>query len=112
VTPPGSVGGTLTLDLAAKKQELKKRLRFFATVSADSTLVARGKAIKKKATELAANQKTKVKGQAQACEAQEARKQARGAGPRRDEGEGDCDRSRWRRGRRHDQGEAESLRPR
>jgi hypothetical protein len=51
----------LTLDLGATKQALRKRLTFFATASADSTLVARGKAIRRKAKELAANQKTKVK---------------------------------------------------
>jgi subtilisin family serine protease len=51
----------LTLDLGAKKQELKKKLKFFATASADSALVATGKAIKNTAKQLAANQKTKVK---------------------------------------------------
>jgi hypothetical protein len=60
--PDGGPGaGPLTLDLGAKKQELKKKLKFFATASADSTLVARGTAIKKKTKELAANEKTKVK---------------------------------------------------
>jgi hypothetical protein len=38
-----------------------KRLKFFATADAGSTLVAKGKGIKKTATELAANEKTKVK---------------------------------------------------
>lgn len=51
----------MTLKLAAKKQPLRKKLKFFATASADSTLVARGKAIKETAKVLAANQKTKVK---------------------------------------------------
>src|SRR5215218_6059505 len=61
-TPNGGPGaGSLTLDLAAKKQKLKKKIKFFATASADSTLVARGKAIKKKTKELAANEKTKIK---------------------------------------------------
>jgi hypothetical protein len=57
----GRGAGPPTLDLGAKKQELKKKLKFFATASADSTLVARGTAIKKKTKELAANEKTKVK---------------------------------------------------
>src|SRR5215218_5365796 len=61
-TPNGGPGaGSLTLDLAAKKQKLKKKIKFFATASADSTLVARGKAIKEKTKELAANEKTKIK---------------------------------------------------
>jgi hypothetical protein len=60
--PDGGPGaGSLTLDLEAKKQKLKKKLKFFATASADSTLVAKGRAIKKKTRELAANEKTKVK---------------------------------------------------
>jgi len=59
--PGPPAGGTLTLDLAAKKQKLKKRLTFFATASVDSALVARGKAIKRTATDLEANRKTKVK---------------------------------------------------
>jgi Glucose / Sorbosone dehydrogenase len=51
----------LALDLKAKNQTLNKKLTFLATASADSTLVARGKAIKKKTQELAANEKAKVK---------------------------------------------------
>lgn len=51
----------MTLDLGAKKQKLKKRLKFFAIASADSILMARSKAIKKNTKELAANEKTKVK---------------------------------------------------
>jgi glucose/arabinose dehydrogenase len=53
--------GPLTLYLRAEKQALRKKLTFFATASAASTLVARGKAIKETAKELASNQKTKVK---------------------------------------------------
>jgi glucose/arabinose dehydrogenase len=51
----------MTLKLGAKKQPLRKKLKFFATASADSTLVARGKAVKETAKVLAANQKTTVK---------------------------------------------------
>jgi hypothetical protein len=60
---PGLGAGpvALTLDLEAKKQELKKKLKLFSTASADSTLVAKGKAIKKTTKELAANERTKVK---------------------------------------------------
>jgi 6-phosphogluconolactonase (cycloisomerase 2 family) len=58
---PGPGPPALTLDLGAKKQKLKKKLKFFATASADSTLVARGKGIRKKTSELAANEETKVK---------------------------------------------------
>ena len=57
---PG-VQSPLTLDLVAKKQKLRKKLKFFATASSDSTLVARGKAIKKTTKELPANEKTRVK---------------------------------------------------
>jgi glucose/arabinose dehydrogenase len=56
---PGA--GSLTLDLEARKQELRKKLEFFATADADSTVVATGKAIKATAKELAPNQKTKIK---------------------------------------------------
>jgi glucose/arabinose dehydrogenase len=59
--PPPDGDAPLTLDLGAKKQKLRKKIKFFATASADSTLVVRGKAIKKKTKELAANEKTKVK---------------------------------------------------
>jgi hypothetical protein len=55
------VGPGLTLDLVARKQELRRKLTFFATASADATLVAKGKVIKKTTKRLAANQKTKVK---------------------------------------------------
>jgi hypothetical protein len=51
----------LTLDLRAKKQELRKKIKFFATASSDSTLTAKGKKIKETTKQLAANQKTKVK---------------------------------------------------
>jgi hypothetical protein len=54
------LGPGLTLDLGAKEQELGRKLRFFATSSADATLVARGKAIKKTTQRLAANEKTKI----------------------------------------------------
>jgi hypothetical protein len=61
--PPGTPppAEALTLDLGAKKQKLKKKVKFFATASVASTLVAEGKKIKEKTTQLAANQKTKVK---------------------------------------------------
>jgi hypothetical protein len=68
VPPPNPLpppGGTpppeLTLDLKAKKQELRKKLKFSATASAASTLVATGKAIKETTKQLGANEKTKVK---------------------------------------------------
>jgi glucose/arabinose dehydrogenase len=54
-------GAILSLDLEAKKQGLNKKLTLFATASAESALVMRGKAIRKRATELAANERTKVK---------------------------------------------------
>jgi hypothetical protein len=61
--PPG--GGpppeALTLDLGAKKQEVKKKVKFSATASVDSTLVAEGKKIKDTTTQLAADQKTTIK---------------------------------------------------
>ena len=50
----------LTLHLKAEKQGMSKRLRFFATASADSTLVARGKGIEETVEKLAANQRTEV----------------------------------------------------
>jgi hypothetical protein len=59
--PTAGFFGSLTLDLESKKQELRKRLKFFATADADSTLVANSKAIKETTKELAANQKTKVR---------------------------------------------------
>jgi hypothetical protein len=61
--PPG--GGpppeALTLDLGAKKQKVKKKVKFSATASVDSTLVVEGKKIKETTTELAADQKTTIK---------------------------------------------------
>jgi hypothetical protein len=64
--PPAPPPGTpppeaLTLDLGAKKQELRKKIKFFATASAASTLVATGKKIKDTTKPLAADQKTNVK---------------------------------------------------
>ena len=65
-SPPSPDGGTgpgpvpLTLDLEPKKRKLRK-LKFFATANVASTLVARGKEIKKTTKQLAANQETKVK---------------------------------------------------
>lgn len=58
---PGPGTAPLSLDLEAKKQELRKKLKFFATATADSTLVARGKAIKTTTRQLAADERTKVK---------------------------------------------------
>jgi plastocyanin len=57
---PGPGPGPLTLELGAKKQELTKKLKFFATSSADSTLVAGG-SVKQTTVQLAADEKTKVK---------------------------------------------------
>jgi glucose/arabinose dehydrogenase len=59
--PGAGPGPVLTLDLEAKKQKLKKKLKLFATASADSTLVAEGKAIKETTKELAANETTRFK---------------------------------------------------
>jgi hypothetical protein len=59
--PGGTPPPELTLDLAAKKQELRKKIKFFATASVASTLVAQGKAIKETTKQLGANEKTKVK---------------------------------------------------
>jgi len=56
-TPPPP----LTLDLTAKRQELRKKLKFSATANAGSTLVATGKEIKRTTKALAADQKTTVK---------------------------------------------------
>jgi glucose/arabinose dehydrogenase len=50
----------LTLEVEAKRQRLKKKLRVFARASADSTLLVTGKAIKETAKELAGNLKTKI----------------------------------------------------
>jgi hypothetical protein len=64
--PPPSPPGTpppepLTLDLGAKKQKVKKKVKFSATANVASTLVAEGKKIKEGTTQLAANQKTTIK---------------------------------------------------
>jgi hypothetical protein len=59
--PGGGAPEPLTLDLKAKKQELRKKIKFSATASAASSLVATGKAIKETTKQLAANEKTKVK---------------------------------------------------
>jgi glucose/arabinose dehydrogenase len=61
ISTPGPGPEALTLDLEAKKQKLKKKLKLLATASADSSLVAEGKAIKQTTKELAANEATKVK---------------------------------------------------
>ena len=50
-----------TLDLSAKTQELRKKVKFFATATAASTLVAEGKKIKETTKQLAANEKTEIK---------------------------------------------------
>jgi plastocyanin len=60
-TPPPDDGAPLTLDMAARKQELKKKLKFTATASVASTLLAEGKKIKDARERLAANQRTEVK---------------------------------------------------
>ena len=57
-TPPPDGGVPLTLDMAAKKQELKKKLKFTATASVASALVAEGKKVKDTTEQLAANQRT------------------------------------------------------
>jgi GDSL-like Lipase/Acylhydrolase family len=49
-----------TLDVTAKKQRLRRKVTVSATVDTDSTLVAKGKAIKQTTEELAANKKTKI----------------------------------------------------
>jgi hypothetical protein len=59
--PPAPAPEALTLDLGAKKQRVKKKVKFSATATADSTLVVEGKKIKDTTTELAADQKTTVK---------------------------------------------------
>jgi hypothetical protein len=56
---PGPAPPTLTLDLDAKKQELRKALTFFATTNVDSTLQVGG-SVKKTTRGLAAGQRTKV----------------------------------------------------
>src|SRR5215211_4767133 len=57
---PGPAPPTLALDLDAKKQELKKKLKFFATTNVDATLEAGG-SVKTTTKQLAAGDKTKVK---------------------------------------------------
>jgi hypothetical protein len=61
--PPAQPGPfvSLTLDLAAKKQELRKKVKFSATATVASALVVTGAAIKGTTKELAAGEKTKVK---------------------------------------------------
>jgi hypothetical protein len=59
--PAGTPPPPLTLDLTAKKQELKKKLKFSATANLPSDLVATGKEIKRTTKALAAEQKTTVK---------------------------------------------------
>jgi uncharacterized cupredoxin-like copper-binding protein len=50
-----------TLDLSAKTQELRKKIKFSATASADSTLTVEGSKIEETTTQLAANEKTEIK---------------------------------------------------
>jgi hypothetical protein len=57
-TPPGVTPPTLDLD--AKKQELKKKLTFFATANVDATLAVGG-SVKDTTKQLAGGQRTKVK---------------------------------------------------
>jgi hypothetical protein len=59
--PPGPPPEELTLDLGAKTQKVKKKVKFSATASVDATLVAEGKKIKETTTQLAADQKTTIK---------------------------------------------------
>jgi arylsulfatase A-like enzyme len=57
-----SCGPEPTLDLEAKKQDLSKKLKFFATATVTSTLLVTGKKINKGTTrDLVANRETKVK---------------------------------------------------
>jgi hypothetical protein len=56
---PGPAPPTLALDLDAKKQELGKKLTFFATTNVDSTLQVGG-SVKKSTRGLAAGTRTKV----------------------------------------------------
>jgi hypothetical protein len=56
---PGQPGPTL--ELAAKKQALRKKLTLLATANVDSTLALEGKAIKPTTAQLAAGEETKVK---------------------------------------------------
>jgi hypothetical protein len=57
---PGPPPPALTLDLDARKQELKKRLEFFATTNVDSTLEAGG-SVKSTTRQLDAGEKTRIK---------------------------------------------------
>jgi hypothetical protein len=57
----GPCPGPLALDLEAKKQKLRKKIKFFATASVTSTLVAEGKKTRDIETQLIANQETKIK---------------------------------------------------
>jgi len=57
---PPTVSPPPTLKLDAKKQELKKKLTFFATTNVDTTLVAGGD-VKPTEKQLAGGEKTKVK---------------------------------------------------
>jgi hypothetical protein len=57
-TPPPEA---VTLDLGAKKQKVRKKVKFFATASVASTLVLEGKKIKETTTQLVANQRTTIK---------------------------------------------------
>jgi hypothetical protein len=59
--PGGPPPEALTLDLGAKKQKVKKKIKFSATANVASTLVTEGKKIKETTTQLAANQKTTIK---------------------------------------------------
>ena len=60
---PGAVAGVAGLHARSvgEDAELRKKIKFFATATAASTLVADGKDIKETTKQLAANQKTKVK---------------------------------------------------
>jgi predicted DNA-binding antitoxin AbrB/MazE fold protein len=53
-------GVGLKLDLTANKQELKKKIKFFAAANGDSVLIAKGD-VKRKTKQLAEGEKTKVK---------------------------------------------------
>jgi hypothetical protein len=59
--PPTPGFPALQLDLDAKKQELRKKLTFFATTNVDSTLVAGGN-IKETTKQLEGSVKTKING--------------------------------------------------
>jgi tRNA A37 threonylcarbamoyltransferase TsaD len=50
-----------TLDLSGKTQELRTKVKFSATATAASTLVAEGKKIEETTKQLAANEKTEIK---------------------------------------------------